>query len=355
MKRGYYIGLDTHSSFTEFAIMSEAGKIVERGKCGTNVPALSDVLKSVPRPRFATFEEGPLAGWLYRSLREDVDRLIVCEPRRNRLIAEDGDKDDPVDAAKLADLLRGGYVKEVHQAETLERAVFKQHVSIYHGRVRHRVREALQLISLFRRHGVVIREKNFADTSERKSLLERLPAQRTLRDDVRLLWSSYDLACKHEERVRRRLVELAKQEEVIVRFEALPGIGWIRGATLFAILDTPWRFGDKSALWKYLGIGLERRRSGAGREQLQVPKQVNRILKSTILGAAKSAAAQGENPFADQYRRWLHDGLSVRLARRNVARSLSATLWGLWKNGTAYHPDWVGVAAAAMAAAPVSL
>ena len=72
------------------------------------------------------------------------------------------------------------------------------------------------------------------------------------------------------------------------------------------------------------------------------------------------AAAQGDNPFAEQYRRWLKDGLSIRLARRNVARSLSATLWGLWKNGTAYHPDWVGVAAAAMAAAamaaaPVSL
>jgi transposase len=355
MKRGYYIGLDTHSPFTEFAVMTEAGKISQRGQCATTIPAISDVLRAVPRPRFVTFEEGPLAGWLYRNLREDVDRLIVCEPRRNRLIAEDGDKDDPVDAGKLADLLRGGYLKEVHQAETLERAVFKQHVSIYHGRVRHRVREALQLISLFRRHGVVIREKNFADTSERKSLLERLPAQRTLRDDVRLLWSSYDLACKHEERVRRRLVELSKEEEAIVRFEALPGIGWVRGATLFAILDTPWRFSNKSALWKYLGIGLERRRSGNGREQLHVPKQVNRILKSTILGAAKSAAAQGDNPFAEQYRRWLQDGLSIRLARRNVARSLSATLWGLWKNGTAYHPDWVGVAAAAMAAAPVSL
>jgi transposase len=354
MKRGYYIGLDTHSAFTDFAIMTEAGKIVERGTCATNIPALSDVLRSVSRPRFVTFEEGPLAGWLFRNLREEADRLIVCEPRRNRLIAEDGDKDDPIDATKLADLLRGGYVKEVHQAETLERAVFKQHVSIYHGRVRHRVREALQLISLFRRHGVVIREKNFADASQRPTLLERLPAQRILREDVRLLWSSYDLACTHEERVRRRLTELAKQEEVIVRFEMLPGIGWVRGATLFAMLDTPWRFRDKSALWKYLGIGLERRRSGAGREQLHVPKQVNRILKSTILGAAKSAAAQGDNPFADQYRRWLQDGLSVRLARRNVARSLSATLWGLWKNGTAYHPDWVGVAAAAMAAAPAS-
>jgi len=107
-------------------------------------------------------------------------------------------------------------------------------------------------------------------------------------------------------------------------------------------------------LWKYLGIGLERRRSGAGAERLRVPPVVNRWLKSTILGAAKSAVAQGDNPFADQYRRWLEQGLSAKLARRNVARSLAATLWGLWKNGSAYRPEWVGVAAAAGHAAEVS-
>ena len=78
-----------------------------------------------------------------------------------------------------------------------------------------------------------------------------------------------------------------------------------------------------------------------------MPEQVNRPLKSTILGAAKSAAAQGDNPFADPYRRGRDEGLSARLARRNVARSLAVTLWGLWKNGSAYRPDWVGVAAAA--------
>ena len=141
MKRGYYIGLDTHSAFTELAVMTEAGKIVKRDRCATTIAEICERLRTVPRPRFATLEEGPLAGWLYRNLREDVDELIVCEPRRNRLIAEDGDKDDPVDAAKLADLLRGGYVKAVHQADTLERAVFKQHVAVYHGRVRHRGRD----------------------------------------------------------------------------------------------------------------------------------------------------------------------------------------------------------------------
>ena len=141
------------------------------------------------------------------------------------------------------------------------------------------------------------------------------------------------------------------------RFTELPGIGWVRAATLYVFLDTPWRFASKAKLWKYLGIGLERRGSGNGPERLHVPKHVNRVLKSTILGAAKSAIAQGDNPFADQHRRWIDAGLSPKLARRNVARSLAATLWGLWKNGSAYRPEWVGVAAAAIRAAdgvPVS-
>jgi transposase len=353
MKRGHYIGLDTHAAFTELVALNVAGGAVRKATCATNIPALTALLRSIPRPRFVVIEEGPLAGWLYRNLRGEVDELIVCEPRRNRLIAADGDKDDPIDAAKLADLLRGGYVKAVHQADTLERAVFKQHVMLYHGRVRQRVREALQIISLFRRHGVMIREKDFA-AAERRALLARLPAERTLQADVKLLCKGYDLVAWQEEQARRRLTALAQDEEVICRFEALPGIGWVRAATLFVMLDTPWRFTSKAAMWKYLGIGLERRHSGVGAEQVRLPLVTNRLLKGTILGAAKSAIAQGENPFADQYRRWLKEGLSVRLARRNVARSLSATLWGLWKNGTAYRPDWVGVAAAAITAASVS-
>ena len=122
---------------------------------------------------------------------------------------------------------------------------------------------------------------------------------------------------------------------------------------MYAYLDTPWRFRSKSALWKYLGIGLERERSGNGPEHVGVPLLTHRLLKCTILGAAQSAVAQGTNPFADLYRRWIQQGLSSRLARRNVARAQAATLWGLWKNGSAYRPEWVGVAAAA-AVVPVS-
>jgi transposase len=343
-----------HCQFCEVAAVNASGQLVHRGRCATTIPALVAELEKVPRPRGLVIEEGPLADWLWRNLRPQVEDMVISEPRRNRLIARDGDKDDPLDAEKLAQLYRGGYVKAVHHGDGLQRALFKQHVGLYHDAVRQRVREALRISGLLRRHGVFVREKAFVNLADRAALLARLPASRTLAADLRWLWKGYDVMAAVEERMRRRLIKLAKKVEVVRRFVELPGLAWIRAATLYVWLDTPWRFRSKSALWKYLGIGLERRRSGNGPERLGVPAIVNRALKSTILGAAKSAVAQDDNPFADQYRRWIKAGLSPKLARRNVARSLAATLWGLWKNGSAYRPEWVGVAAAASNAAEVS-
>ena len=354
MKRRYCIGVDVHCAFSELAVLDAKGQLVRRGRCATGISALLAELEKVAHPRCLVIEEGPLADWLWRNLRSHVEEMVVCNPRRNRLIAQEGDKDDPLDAQKLAELYRGGYVKAVHHGDCTERASLKQHVALYHDRVRHRVSEGLRIASLLRRHGVFVREKHFAAVADRTAILARLPKSRILADDVRLLWKGYDMASAQEEWMRRRLVHLAKKEDVLRRWVELPGIAWVRAATLFVWLDTPWRFRSKSGLWKYLGIGLERRRSGVGREVLHVPSAVNRPLKSTILGAAKSAVAQDENPFADQYRRWIEQGLSPKLARRNVARSLAATLWGLWKNGSAYHPEWVGMPGAAVPAGEVS-
>ena len=94
-------------------------------------------------------------------------------------------------------------------------------------------------------------------------------------------------------------------------------------------------------MWKYLGIGLRRRHSGAGFERLCVPVAVNRSLKNAILGAAKSAVLPKDSPFAELYERWLHGGCVPRIARRNVARRLSAVMWGMWKNGGDYRPEWI--------------
>jgi transposase len=108
-------------------------------------------------------------------------------------------------------------------------------------------------------------------------------------------------------------------------------------------VDTPHRFKSRSALLKYMGIGLERRSSGSGPERVGTPRGYNHQLKSMILGAAKSAIRGKDNPFAAQYRRLIDEGLSPRLATRTVARQIARVMWGMFKSGDAYRAEQVGV------------
>jgi predicted NBD/HSP70 family sugar kinase len=61
MKREYFIGLDTHGSFCEMAVISGTGEVVQRGRCQTTIAALRVLLEKVASPRHLVFEKGPLA------------------------------------------------------------------------------------------------------------------------------------------------------------------------------------------------------------------------------------------------------------------------------------------------------
>lgn len=334
----HFIALDVHCAFTEMAVVTSLGKLVRRDRCETTIPDLVERLRQIRRPRRLTFEEGPLADWLARELRTHVDELLVCEPRRNHWIARDGDKDDPVDAFKLAELYRGGYLKAVHQAGSLERSLLKQQTLLYHDRVRERVRQGNQLTGLCRRHGVFVRATDLLDEAAWKRCLDHLPTDSFLRTGWEFVRENYQLLWAREAALRTTLIGVARNIEEVRRFQALPGIGWIRGVTFYALIDTPHRFPGKSALWRYCGIGLERRHSGGGPVRTRLSRQGQRRLKNLLLGAAKSAIAQGDNPFADKHQNWREKGLHPANARRNVARTLAATMWSLWKNAQVYDP-----------------
>lgn len=339
MSTEYFIALDTHCSFSEMAVVTKTGKLVKRQRYETTIPTLVDAIESVHRPRQLTFEEGPLADWLARNLSPHVNRLLVCDPRRNHLIAKEGDKDDAIDAEKLAQLFRGGYLKEVHQLQSLDRSILKQHVSFYHDRVRERVRQGHQLAAQFRRHGVFASISKLVDPDQRDRFWRQLPRRKVLRHNLELLLQIYEVFLAQENELRSQLVSLARRQEVVRRFADLPGIGWIRAMTFYVYIDTPWRFPHKSALWRYCGIGLERRHSGHGPMNTRLARQGNRRLKNTLIGAAWSAIGSVENPFVDKYRYWTQEkGVLVSTARRNVARCLATTLWSLWKTGDSYDP-----------------
>jgi len=154
----YYIGADVHSNNTELAV-EQRGKIVSGYSVPTTTPAISTVLSSLQGKKILAMEEGPMAGWLFRNLKEKVDKFIVSEPRRNKLITCEGDKDGRIDSGKLAILLRGNFLKAVHHTSDSHRAHLKHWINLYHDRVRDAVRCINKIRACCRMHGVRIPRK----------------------------------------------------------------------------------------------------------------------------------------------------------------------------------------------------
>jgi len=136
MRSVHFIGVDAHCKECELKAMTATGRQTHAWRGPTTIPALSEAIKAIPPPRRLTVEEGAISDWLWRNLSPLVDEFVICEPRRNHLIAKEGERDDPIDAGKLADLFRGGYLKPVYHPESFDRMVFKQHVALYHDSVR---------------------------------------------------------------------------------------------------------------------------------------------------------------------------------------------------------------------------
>jgi transposase len=339
MRTEYFITMDTHCRTTDACVKTARGKLVRRVHLPTGIPQLRELIESVPRPRRLCFEESSMAGWLYRNLTQCVDELIVCDPRRNAHIAKDGDKDDPIDAEKLNDLYRGGFLKPVYQLDCVEKVSVKQIIGIYHDRVAHRVSEGNRLLSLGKRWGVMLRRSALLGPdgqTQLKMILEKAGVHLKIISLAEDLRQGVVRAAEQEESLFAQVHCIVREQKVMARVAELPGYGPIRAATLISYLDTPWRFKSKSALWKYVGIGLRREKSGDGLSIIQVEQSCNRLLRNVVIGAAQTAIKQKENVFAERYAQWIQAGVSSRNARRNVARDQVTAVWGMWKSDRAF-------------------
>ena len=112
-----YIGLDVHQATIVVAVMDSTGKLVMESIVETEAATILQFFAGLRGTLSVTFEEGTWSVWLYDLLNPHVDKLVVCNPRKNALL-KDGNKSDRIDARKLAELLRGNQLKPVYHGET---------------------------------------------------------------------------------------------------------------------------------------------------------------------------------------------------------------------------------------------
>ena len=82
----YYVGLDVHKASICIAVLKADGKLVMESVVETSAATILDFLKGLRGPVEVTFEEGTHAAWLYDVLKRTTAKIIVCDPRKNRLL-----------------------------------------------------------------------------------------------------------------------------------------------------------------------------------------------------------------------------------------------------------------------------
>lgn len=110
-----YIGLDVHRDTISAPVLNESGRLIQQSVLMTRAAAILDFIGGVRRTLHVTFEEGTHSAWLYDLLSRRVEKLVVCNPRKNALL-KSGNKGGAIDARKLAELLRAGMLSPVYHA-----------------------------------------------------------------------------------------------------------------------------------------------------------------------------------------------------------------------------------------------
>src|SRR6201988_2838765 len=116
MNDAKYIGLDVHQATISVAVLDSGGKVVMEAILETKAETILEFLRGLRGSLHVTFEEGTWAAWLHELLQSQVTRVVVCDPRKNALLKA-GNKNDRIDARKLAELLYLNKLQPVYHGE----------------------------------------------------------------------------------------------------------------------------------------------------------------------------------------------------------------------------------------------
>jgi transposase len=335
----HYIGMDCHITTLDFAVVNEAGRLVKADRVATSVNGLMGFVKTLPRPRTIYIEEGTLAAWALETCVRFGEKLVITDPKQNHWIGSSGQKDDPLDALKLAQLARGGYIKEIHHPVG-QRRRFRELMIAYHDAVRSTTRIKNKIKAKFRQNGILCTGATVYSETYREEWKGKLPQETTLLLILKGLWRQMEQCEQTEKELLAVARAQAKRYPEIKHFEALPGIGFIHAATISAMLETPYRFADKRKVWMYAGLGIMRRASGGKVYSEKLSTDYNRLLKYTMKQAAEASIRAKDSPFRRKYldMTLLH-GIVPHRAQLTIARDMLAAMWAMWRKGEKYNPE----------------
>jgi transposase len=110
-----FVGMDLHKNYLQIAVMDDKGKVLENSRIKNNLKQVGRFFDENINDEKAHVVMESSSVWynIYSYLSEEKHlNVVLSNPVKTRAIASAKIKTDKLDAAKLANLLRGGYVAE---------------------------------------------------------------------------------------------------------------------------------------------------------------------------------------------------------------------------------------------------
>jgi transposase len=346
MKQDKYMGLDVHQAMTVAVVLDAEGRIVLETMVPTEAAAIIRLIHSLSAPLHVTLEETTQAAWLWKMIRPFVSEVVVCDPRRNKLLTE-GSKGDKVDARKLADLLRTGMLRPVYHGHQAT-GKLKELVRAYESLSVDTQRTMARIKAIYRGRGLSTPGRGVYQAKQRDRWLGLL-TEPGLRQRAAWLFEQLDQLRPLRRTAKETMLAESRKHEAVKLLKTIPQLGPIRAAFIVATVDTPHRFRTKRQFWSYVGLAVVTHMSSeyemkAGRVVRRrkplatrgLNHNCNHRLKKVFISAA--TAGNRYAPYQPYLQGLRDNGMRAEMARLTLARKIAAAALSVWKKGETFDP-----------------
>lgn len=248
------VGLDAHQRLYLLCVLDEKVHVVRESRIRGGWRDLINELKRLDHAFAICFEASCGAGHRYGQLCRIARRVVVAHPGQLRLIFKSKQKNDRIDARKLATLLLLDQLPAVHMPSMDVRG-WRSLLEHRHRQVAERTRAKNGIRSLLRGHGIAAPGRSRLWTRRGLAWLRELelPLETAaLQRDI--LLEEVEHLDAQVKRVEKELNRIADGNPGVILLRTIPGVGARTAEAMVAYVDDPHRFGRNRTIGSYLGL-----------------------------------------------------------------------------------------------------
>lgn len=327
-----HVGVDLHQRFCYMTALDARGQLITAGQVANEEAALRSYFQQFRGPVQAAVEACSFWPAFRQAIPKRVE-LRMVHPQRVKAIAAAKLKNDRIDSATLAHLLRCDLLPEAWMADEATREL-RQQVRMRATLVRQRTRLKNQVHAILHQQGLRYEGSDLFGRSGRAWLKQvALPAAGGAAIQVYLkLIDAFSAQIQQQEQQLRKGWE---KDARVTWLETIPGIGWYSAILLVAEIGDVQRFADKRALTNYAGLVPWLRESADKRRSGSITRVGSPWLRWIMVEAAQTALRK-----YPEVQRWAKPLL--RKKHKNtvvvaIARKLLVAVWAMLHDGVVYN------------------